>query len=158
MVSFGLVIEHNKSEIFHFSRVYNDSNPELDLSAISAPILKPKTYWQYLGFYFDWRLSFKEHVQFYFTKALTTVKAMGMLGNSSWGLLPLQKWLLYWSYIVPIATYGFCLWYFSGAPTKAQISLLATMQCKAALWILGAFRTSPTGRIKALCQGHVEWE
>ena len=53
MVSFGLVIEHNKSEIFHFSRVYNDSNPELDLSAISAPILKPKTYWQYLGFYFD---------------------------------------------------------------------------------------------------------
>jgi len=44
---------HDKSEIFHFSRVHNDSNPELDLSAISAPILKPKTYWQYLGFYFD---------------------------------------------------------------------------------------------------------
>ena len=53
MVSFGLVIEHNKSEIFHFSRVYNDSNPELDLLAISTLILKPKTYWQYLGFYFD---------------------------------------------------------------------------------------------------------
>jgi len=28
---------------------------------------------------------------FYSTKALTTVKAMGMLGNSSQGLLPLQK-------------------------------------------------------------------
>ena len=44
MASFGLVMEHNKSEIFHFSRAHNDSNPELDLSAIGAPILKPKTY------------------------------------------------------------------------------------------------------------------
>jgi len=91
MVSFDLVMEHDKSEIFHFSRVHNDSNPKLDLSAIGAPILKPKTYWQYLGFYFDQQLSFKKHVQFYSTKALTTVKAMGMLGNSSRGLFPLQK-------------------------------------------------------------------
>ena len=53
MVSFGLVMEHDKSEIFHFFRVHNDSNPKLDLSAIGAPILKPKTYWRYLGFYFD---------------------------------------------------------------------------------------------------------
>jgi len=73
-----------------------------------------------------------------------------MLGNSSRGFLPLQKRLLYWSCVVPIATYDFRLWYFSGAPTKAQVSFLATMQCKAALWILDAFRTSPTGRIEAL--------
>ena len=45
LVSFGLVMEHNKSEVFHFSRAHNDSNLELDLSAISAPTLKPKTYW-----------------------------------------------------------------------------------------------------------------
>ena len=45
MTSFGLVMEHDKSEIFHFSRVHNNSNPELDLLAIGAPILKPKTYW-----------------------------------------------------------------------------------------------------------------
>jgi len=83
IASFGLVIEHNKSEIFHFFRAHNDSNPELNLSAIDASILKPKTYWQYLGFYFDRWLSFKEHVWFYSTKALTTVKAMGMLDNSS---------------------------------------------------------------------------
>ena len=64
MVTFGLVMEHDKSEIFHFSRAHNDSNPELDLSAIGAPTLKPKTYWRYLGFYFDRHLSFKEHVWF----------------------------------------------------------------------------------------------
>jgi len=44
MVCFGLVMEHNKSEIFYFSRMHNDLNPELDLSAIGAPILKSKTY------------------------------------------------------------------------------------------------------------------
>jgi len=91
LVSFGLVMEHDKSEIFHFSRAHNDSNPELDLSAIGVSTLKPKAYWRYLGFYFDRCLSFKEHVRFYSTKALSTVKAMGMLDNSTRGLLPLQK-------------------------------------------------------------------
>jgi len=75
---------------------------------------------------------------------------MGMLGNSTRGLLPLQKRLLYHLCIVSIATYGFRLWFFAGAPTKAQMSLLTAMQCKAALWILGAFHTSPTGGIEAL--------
>jgi len=41
---FGLVIEHDKSEIFYFSKVHNDSNLELDLSTIGAPIFKFKTY------------------------------------------------------------------------------------------------------------------
>jgi len=36
MGSFGLIMEHNKSEIFHFSRTHNDTNPELDLSAIGT--------------------------------------------------------------------------------------------------------------------------
>jgi len=75
---------------------------------------------------------------------------MGMLGNSTQGLLSLQKWLLYQSCVVLIATYSFHLWYFAGAPTKVQVFLLATMQCKAALCILGAFCTSPTGGIEAL--------
>jgi len=62
MVLFGLVMEYDKLEIFHFSRVYNNSNPELNLSAISTPTLKPKTYWKYLGFYFDQHLSFKKYI------------------------------------------------------------------------------------------------
>ena len=73
-----------------------------------------------------------------------------MLGNSTRGLLPLQKWLLYHLCVVLIATYGFRLWFFAGAPTKAQVLLLAAMQHKAALWILGAFGTSLTGEIEAL--------
>ena len=95
MVMFSLVIEHDESEIFHFSRMHNDLNLKLNLSAIGALTLKPKIYWRYLGFYFDWYLSFKEHVWYYSTKALSMVKVVGMLGNSSRGLLPLQKHFLY---------------------------------------------------------------
>ena len=73
-----------------------------------------------------------------------------MLGNLSRGLFLLQKCLLYRSYVVPIATYSFRLWFFAGAPTKAQVSLLAAMQRKATLWILGVFCTSPTSGIEAL--------
>ena len=43
MVSFGLVMKHDKLEIFHFLRGYNNSNPELDLLTIGTPTLKSKT-------------------------------------------------------------------------------------------------------------------
>ena len=43
MVMFGLVMEYDKSEIFHFSRVLNNSNPELDLSPISVPCYIPNS-------------------------------------------------------------------------------------------------------------------
>ena len=150
MVTFGLIIKHDKSEIFHFSKVHNDSNPELDLSAIGTPTLKPKTYWRYLDFYFDQYLFFKEHICYYSTKVLSMVKVMRMFGNSTRDLLLLQKYLFYYFCVVPIATYGFRLWFFAGAPTKAQVSLLAAMQCKATLWILCAFYTLPAGGIETL--------
>ena len=109
---FALVLEHDKSELFHFSRKHNDENPSLDLGF--APYtgttpLKPKTYWRYLGFYFDRKLSFKEHVRYYATKSISTVKSMKILGNSNHGLLPSQKRTLYRACVVPIATYGFRL-------------------------------------------------
>jgi len=42
---------------------------------------------------------------------------MKMLGNFSRGLLPTQKCLLYRTCIIPIALYGFQLWFFKGTPT-----------------------------------------
>ena len=95
MVIFGLVIEHDKSEIFHFSRTHNDSNPELDFLAIGALTLKPKTYWRYLGFYFDQHLSFKKYIHYYSTKTLSMVKAIGILGNSTRSLFSLFSTLIF---------------------------------------------------------------
>jgi hypothetical protein len=82
----GLVLEHDKTELFHFTRGRKDHNIPLDLGY--APYtgdtpLKPKQHWRYLGFYFDRMLTFNEHLRYYTTKALTTVMAMKMLGNST---------------------------------------------------------------------------
>ncbi|CAA7268136.1 unnamed protein product [Cyclocybe aegerita] len=134
-VAFTLVLEHDKTELFHFS--------------CTTP-LKPKTYWRYLGFYFDHGLTFHEHIRYYATKAFTTVQAMHMLGNSTRGLSPKQQCLLYRSCVVPIAMYGYHLWCFDGTCNKGAMNQLKRMQRKAALWITGAFRTSPTGSLEAL--------
>ncbi|CAA7267351.1 unnamed protein product [Cyclocybe aegerita] len=75
---------------------------------------------------------------------------MRMFGNSTRGLSPKQQHLLYRSCVVPIATYGYRLWYFDGTRNKGAMNQLKRMQQKAALWIMGAFRTSPTGGLEAL--------
>ncbi|KXN91519.1 hypothetical protein AN958_12761 [Leucoagaricus sp. SymC.cos] len=83
-----------------------------------------KTFWRYLGFYFDCQLNFHEHVQFYSTKAISTVCTMGMLGNSLQDLSPKHKCLLYRLCIVPIATYSFCLRCHRLHPYKAHLTSL----------------------------------
>jgi hypothetical protein len=87
----GLVMEHDKNELFHFTRAGTGWDRPIDLSF--APFmdetpLKPKKFWRYLGFFFDHKLTFQEHVRYYTTKSFTTVMAMRMLGNSAWGLSP----------------------------------------------------------------------
>ena len=52
--SFGLIIKHSKTKIFHFNRSHGPFNlPPLDLSPLGGPILRPKNLWRYLGFIFN---------------------------------------------------------------------------------------------------------
>jgi len=127
----GLVMEHSKLEVFHFMRSQHPPNHPLDLTSVGGPILTPKPIWRYLGFYFDWKLNFHHHVHFYATKCLSTLNAMRLLGNASRGILPLQKRLLYRTYILPIALYGFQLWFFKEAPIANNMYKLRKMQCRA---------------------------
>ena len=152
-VALGLVLEHSKTEYFIFDRSHSNYSPPLDLGY--APYtgdnpLKPNLYWKYLGFYFDHKLLFHEHVHFYSTKALSSVKAIKMLGSSTRGLPPREKHLLYCSCVLLIATYGYQLWFFDGARCKKALLSLKTMQRKAAIWITGAFSTSPIGGVESL--------
>ena len=62
--SLGLVLKHDKSEVFHFSRVSGDVNPLVDLGY--APFTRDlplcsNIFWRYLGFFFDQSLLFQEH-------------------------------------------------------------------------------------------------
>ncbi|KXN92093.1 hypothetical protein AN958_09542 [Leucoagaricus sp. SymC.cos] len=75
---------------------------------------------------------------------------MKMLSNSTRGLLPHQKRLLYHSCVIPLTTYGCRLWYFASTSIVNKLKLLRQMQRNAALWITGAFRTSPSGAVESL--------
>ena len=146
----GLIMEHSKTELFHFTRACHSPNPSIDLSSVGGPVISPKPIWQYLGFFFDCKLNFHFHTHYYATKCLSTLSTIKILGNSSQGLLPIQKWLLYRTCVLPIALYGFQLWFFKGAPTIKNTTELKKMQQRAALWITGAFRTSPSKGIEAI--------
>ena len=75
---------------------------------------------------------------------------MKLLGNSSCGISPLQKHQLYRCCILPIALYGFQLWLYNKAPLSYHMKLLNKIQRRAAIWILGTFKTSPLEGIEAL--------
>jgi len=86
----GLVVEHRKTDIFHFSRSHRVFNPPpLDLSVLGGPILLSKETWRYLGFIFDQKLTFRSHIDFYANKAISIVKYMKLLGNLLRGINPL---------------------------------------------------------------------
>ena len=107
---FGLVVEHSKTEVFYFSRLQGLFNsPSLDLSPLGRPILTPKNSWKYLRFIFNRKLMFHQHIDFYSNKVSSSVKCMKLLGNSSCGIISLQKQLLYRYCALSIALYSFQL-------------------------------------------------
>ena len=149
--SFGLIIKHSKTEIFYFNRSHGLFNPPpLNLSSLGGPILRPKDSWRYLGFIFNRKLSFHKHINHYANKAILTAKCIKLLGNSLRGINLLQKQLLYRYCALPIAMYGFQLWFYNKAPLSYHFKILNKMQRRAAIWILGAFKTSPLEDIEAL--------
>ncbi|KAI0069733.1 hypothetical protein K474DRAFT_1566293, partial [Panus rudis PR-1116 ss-1] len=68
--------------------------------------VQPKPIIRYLGFYLDSKLTFKEHIRFYATKASSASQCMRMLGNSCRGLSPIHKRRLYIANILPVMLYG----------------------------------------------------
>ena len=82
--NFSLVIEHAKTENFHFNRSHGIFNPPpLDLLLIGGSTLCSKDTWKYLGFIFDRKLIFHQHIDHYLNKAICLVKCMKLLGNLS---------------------------------------------------------------------------
>ncbi len=140
-----------KLKIFHFSRSQGIFNPPpLDLLLLGSPILRPKDMWKYLGFIFDQKLSFYKYIDHYTNKAISMVKCMKLLGNSSRGISPIQKQLLYRCCTFPIALYSFQLWFYNKVPVLYHMKILNKMQRRAAIWILGTFKTSLSEGIETI--------
>ena len=125
----GLVVEHGKTDIFHFSRSHRAFNPPpLNLSSLGGCVLLSKETWRYLRFIFNHKLTFRSHIDFYANKAISTIKCIKLLGNSLRGINPLQKRRLYRCCALPIALYSFSLWYYNKAPTYYHLNILQKMQ------------------------------
>ena len=89
LTKFELVGEHGKTKVFYFSRLHEVFNlPLLDLFPLESPILLSKNTWWYLSFFFNQKLTFWHHIDFYANKAISTIKCMKMLENSSRGINP----------------------------------------------------------------------
>ena len=122
---YSFVVEYGKTDIFHFFKSHEAFNPPLlDLSFIGGSVLLPKETWRYLGFIFDWKLTFRSYIDFYTNKAISIIKCMKLLGNSSRGINLLQKRRLYRCCTLPIILYGFLLWYYNKAPMYYHLNIL----------------------------------
>ena len=115
-------------------------------------MLLPKETWRYLGFIFNHKLTFRNHIDFYSNKAISTIKCIKLLRNSTRGINYLQKRRLYRCCALSIALYGFQLWYYNKALIYYYLNILRKIQRRAALWITGAFQTSPTLGIEAIAR------
>jgi len=111
------MIKYNKSKVLPFlehQRIITP--PSLSLRPLKEHLLQPKDNWKYLGFIFDRKLTFHQHIHFYTNKVLSIIKGIKMLGNSTKVLSPTYKQLLSRMCIMSIALYGFQLWYYKGVP------------------------------------------
>ena len=58
---------------------------------------------------------------------------MKILGNSSYNIIPTQKYILYRCCVLPIVLYGFQLWFYKCASLSYPLKILGKMQRKAAI-------------------------
>jgi len=126
---FGLIVEHSKTEVFHFNRLQGSFNsPPLNLSPIGGSVLKHKSMWKYLGFIFNRKLLFHQYIDFYANKAMSIIKCMKILGNLSQGINLTPKHLLYRCFILSIALCRFQLWFYNHTPLSYPLKILGKMQ------------------------------
>ena len=78
------------------------------------------------------------------------VKYMKLLVNLLYDITLTQKHLLYRCCVLPITLYGYQLWFYKSTPLLYYMKILGKMQRRAAIWILGAFKTSSMEGIEAI--------
>jgi hypothetical protein len=97
---------------------------------------------RYLGVYLSDKLDWTRHVTIMATHAWSTIRSVGLLGNSIYGLNLLNWQKVYNALIIPTLTYGTLVWY-TGVGQKGLIQCLQVAQNEGIRKIAGAFKTTP---------------
>ena len=141
----GLSIEPDKTEVIFFQNSHAahprpthiwlaDPSRNLEYRVDASNTVR------YLGIYFDFRLSWKEHVHVMTNRARSTLKALRLLGNSIRGLDWANWRVVYNAVILPILTYAAPVWYSGQA---GLLDDLRKAQNAAVRHVAGAFSTTP---------------
>jgi len=97
---------------------------------------------RYLGIFIHHKFQWKHHVTIMANCARSTIRALGILGNSVCGLDFANWHRIFHSLILPILTYGFPL-YSSQSRIKGVLDILQVAQNDAVQKIAGCFKTTP---------------
>jgi hypothetical protein len=109
----GLPIDKDKCEAMHFTRrrglgspVFRPTMPDGTRLHVTA-----RETMRWLGFFFDRRLAWGQHVKIMCNRAHSKIKALRILSNSVSGMRLNNLRQLYMSIVDPVLTYGAPLWY-----------------------------------------------
>jgi hypothetical protein len=125
-------------ELLHFSKSAKAKSAIITLPS-KKTILPAQNAVKWLGIWFNPLLNFKEHIKIRATKALATFNRMDRLANLQNGLTANSLRQIYQVYVNSSLDYSSSVWW---KPSRS-ITVLNTIQGKAARRILGIFRTAP---------------
>lgn len=151
----GLSLDDDKTELIHWTRrlaLREDSliHPiHLPRQGLQPLRIVPSQPLCWLGIFFDVQLLFTVHVQHMCFKAMSSLRALELLGNTLRGLDPLHLRRLYIGCILPVLLWGSPLW-FTGIRQKSKCDKMTLVQSAACHRILGSWRMSPRGPSEVL--------
>jgi retron-type reverse transcriptase len=145
----GLTVDADKTELmfFHRHRISTKRNgaqvASITLSDGNTSFTVKRAAWiRYLGVFFTPTLDWTLHVRTLANRARSTVRALGVLGNSIRGFSLLSWRRIFVGIILPIFTYASQVW-FTDQKQKSLIHHLQIAQNDACRKLAGVFRTTP---------------
>ncbi|KAG9225338.1 hypothetical protein CCMSSC00406_0006275 [Pleurotus cornucopiae] len=140
----GLATDDDKFDLMHFTRARKPDLPPVRIPSQGGPGITvfPKSTMRWLGFFFDRKLTFKEHVKIMCNRALSKLQALRILGNSVRGMNHANRRLVYKTVVLPVLTYGTALWY-TGKRQKQLTNQMSCVQNVGLRLILGTFKSTP---------------
>jgi hypothetical protein len=153
---FGLSADADKTEVMFFTlphtpmALYGARPTHVTFLNGPDPIwVKIANSLRYLGVFFMPRLSWTLHVTTMAIQVRSTVKALGILGNSARGFSLIRWRKLFQALLMPVLTYGAQVW-FTDWHQSGLLKILQTAQNEACQKLVGVFKTTPVNFIHTL--------
>ena len=128
-----------KTELIHFTKSQESRKVKLQLP--NGTQVQPKELVRWLGIWFDYKLSFKQHIAIRISQAKNAFFRMARLANIQSGLSPHAIRQLYLACVSSVIDYGSPVWWRGQAHITKELQKLQNLATRN---ILGVFKTAPT--------------